>query len=43
MNMFVKAAKNQHSEVGVVRRSGAILKSEAHEPPASEPAPPGEQ
>jgi hypothetical protein len=30
------------SKAGVVRRSGAILKSNAYEPPASEPAAPGE-
>ncbi|MDI1244442.1 MAG: hypothetical protein PSV24_03455, partial [Rhodoferax sp.] len=29
-------------EAGVVRMSGAILKSEAYEPPASEPLPPGQ-
>jgi len=30
-------------EAGVVRMSGAILKSEAYEPPASEPLPPGQK
>jgi hypothetical protein len=34
--------QDQASEAGVVRMSGAILKSEAYEPPASEPAPPGQ-
>ena len=32
----------QASKAGVVRMSGAILKSEAYEPPASEPLPPGQ-
>ena len=35
--------QEQTSEAGVVRMSGAILKSEAYEPPASEPAPPGQE
>ncbi|MDP1529469.1 MAG: hypothetical protein Q8M05_08820 [Rhodoferax sp.] len=35
--------QEQASKAGVVRMSGAILKSEAYEPPASEPAPPGQQ
>ncbi len=35
--------QDQASKAGVVRMSGAILKSEAYEPPASEPAPPGQQ
>lgn len=35
--------QEQASQAGVVRMSGAILKSEAYEPPAPEPAPPGQQ
>ena len=38
---FPTAVAHQHAPVGVVRMSGAISKSEAYEPPASEPAPPG--
>ena len=34
--------QKQASQAGVVRMSGAISKSEAYEPPASEPAPPGQ-
>jgi hypothetical protein len=35
--------QEQASKAGVVRMSGAILKSEAYEPPASEPAPAGQE
>jgi hypothetical protein len=35
--------REQASGAGLVRMSGAILKSEAYEPPASEPAPPGKR
>jgi hypothetical protein len=35
--------QEQALKAGVVRMSGAILKSEAYEPPASEPLPPGQQ
>jgi hypothetical protein len=35
--------QEQPVAAGVVRMSGAILKSEAYEPPASEPLPPGQQ
>ena len=34
--------QEQPLEAGVVRMSGAILKSEVYEPPASEPLPPGQ-
>jgi len=37
-----QAKPTSTSKAGVVRRSGAILKSEAYEPPACEPAAPGE-
>ena len=35
--------QEQASEAGLARMSGAILKSEAYEPPASEPAAPGQE
>jgi hypothetical protein len=35
--------KEQPLKAGVVRMSGAILRSEAYEPPASEPLPPGQE
>ncbi|MFZ2663538.1 MAG: DNA methyltransferase [Rhodoferax sp.] len=35
--------REQASGAGLARMSGAILKSEAYEPPASEPAPPGKR
>ncbi len=41
---LIPAHLQEHaSKAGVVRMSGAILKSEAYEPPASEPAPPGKE
>jgi len=40
---LIPAHLQEHaSKAGVVRMSGAILKSEAYEPPASEPAPTGQ-
>ena len=38
----IEAKPSSTSKARVVRRSGAILKSNAYEPPASEPAAPGE-
>ena len=42
VNLASEPIRPNDSEVGVVRMSVAISKSEAYEPPTSEPAPPGE-
>lgn len=42
-NVAIKVTKAKAIEAGLARMSGAISKSEAYEPPASEPTPPGQR